>query len=122
MAEVLLFNPKTLAQMFLDSYAKRQDIERLKGEGWLENPRLVHMHHPLMKKDVMIPVQDRKMWEDKGYYAEPTMIYHPTEQTRMVSAEEAKRAFTKGWYASPAHFPGNDIGKIKTPNVMKEAV
>lgn len=120
MQELLMFHPKTLDQRWMSPH-KHQEIETLKSEGWIENPCLVHMHHPLLKKDVNIPVQDRKMWEEKGYYAEPTMIYHPTDGTKQVSAEDAKRAFKNGWYASPAFFPGNDIGAIKTPNVSKEA-
>ena len=61
------------------------------------------------------------MWELKGYYANPTMIYHPVDGTKMVSSEDAKRACKNGWYDSPAKFPGNDVGKITTPNVSKEA-
>lgn len=124
MSEILMFNSKTLEQRFINPQ-KREEIESLKNEGWIQNPCLVHMHHTRpaggMPRDVNIPVQDRKLWEDKGYYAEPTMIYHPIEATKMVSSEDAKKALKNGWYASPAHFPGNDIGAIKTPNVMKEA-
>ena len=119
MSELLMFNPKSLEQRFLNPH-KTNEIETLKEEGWVSNPCLVHMHHPALHKDVNIPVQDRKLWEEKGYYAEPTYIYHPTEGTKVVSSADAKLALTKGWYASPAHFPGNDVGKLKTL-VMKEA-
>lgn len=119
MSELLMFNAKTLEMRFLNPH-KHQEIESLKEEGWVPNPTLVHMHNPSLKKDVNIPVQDRKMWEEKGYYAEPTFIYHPTEGTKVVSADDAKLALKKGWYASPAFFPGNDVGALKTL-VMKEA-
>lgn len=120
--EVLMFNPNNLAQMFL-SAGNKNDIDKLKGNGWIQNPRLIDMYHAHYKKHVMIPVQDRKAWEMKGYYAEPTMIYHPKEPTKMVSAEDAKKAINNGWYLSPAHFPGENSDKgIKTPNIQKEAV
>lgn len=121
MSELLMFNPNTLAQHFLSAH-NTHEIEKMKEQGWVTNPRLVNMYHPEFKKYVMVPVQDQKIWEVKGYFADPTVIYHPTEATRMVSAVEAKKAYNHGWYASPAHFPGNSEGKIKTPNVMKEAV
>jgi hypothetical protein len=119
MSELLMFNAKTLEQRFLNPH-NRQEIESLKEQGWIQNPTLVHMHHPRLNKDVNIMVQDRTLWEEKGYYAEPTMIYHPNDGTRMVSAEDAKKALKNGWYASPAHFPGNDVGRLKTL-VLKEA-
>ena len=123
MAEVLFFNQKTLEMRYVHSH-ESEKRERLREEGWLENPTLVHMHHSRpgggMVPDVNIPVQDQKLWEDKGYYAKPTMIYHPKDGTVMVSAVDAEKALKNGWYASPAHFPGNSEGKLKTL-VLKEA-
>lgn len=119
--ETLMFNPSNLAQLFI-SASNRNDIDKLKEQGWVQNPKLIDMYNPHYKKHVMIPVQDQKPWEAKGYYAEPTMIYHPKEATQMVSSADAQKAIKNGWYLSPAHFPGNSEGKIKTPNVMKEAV
>jgi hypothetical protein len=124
MQEVLMFNRKTREQRYMSS-ANHQEIERLREEGWLNNPKMIHMHHPLLRKDESIPIDERKQWEEKGYFAEPTIIYHPNQggspKTEMVSSEDAKRALKNGWYASPAQFPGNDIGKIKTAGIMKEA-
>jgi len=121
MQEVLMFNRNTREQRYL-SAARHNEIEKLREDGWLYNPRLVQMHHPVLKKDVTVVTDERKEYENKGYYADPTMIYHPDgPQTKQVSLEDAKRAFKNGWYASPSEFPGNDIGKIKTANVMKEA-
>ena len=123
MSDILFFNQKSLEMRYVAAH-KNEEKERLRNEGWVENPSLVHMHHPRPQggqaPDVNIPVQDQKMWEDKGYYAKPTMIYHPNEGTKMVSEEDAKKAFKNGWYASPAFFPGNDLGALKT-RVMKEA-
>jgi hypothetical protein len=120
---ILYFNVRTLEMRYINPH-KKEERDRLKEEGWLENPSLVHMHHPRpgggLVSDVNIPVQEQKIWEAKGYYAKPTMIYHPSEGTQMVSEEDAKKAFKNGWYASPAHFPGNEPGKLKTL-VSKEA-
>jgi hypothetical protein len=118
MNELLMFNPETLHQQYITP--NKNDIDKLKERGWVENPKLVDMYHPSLSKHVMIPVQDVKMWEMKGYFAEPTMIYHPTEATKMVSSADAKKAIQNGWYLSPAHFPGNSEGKIKTLT-LKEA-
>lgn len=118
--ETIMFNPTNLAYTFL-SVADKNNIDKLKEQGWIQNPRLIDMFNPEYQKHVMVPVQERKIWETKGYYAEPTMIYHPKEPTQMVSSENAKKAIQNGWYLSPAHFPGNSEGKIKTPNIMKEA-
>ena len=123
MSELLMYNPRTLEMRYISSH-QGEVKERLEGEGWIPNPCLIHMHHPRpaagQQPDVNIPVQDKKTWEDKGYYANPTMIYHPLEGTKAVSEEDAKKAFKNGWYASPAMFPGNDLGKLKTL-VSKEA-
>ncbi len=120
MNEVLMFNPNSLAQQFI-SGGNKNDIDKLKEAGWVQNPRLVNMYNPHYKKYVMVPIQDQKLWETKGYFSEPTMIYHPKDGTEMVSSEEAKKRTGRGWYLSPAHFPGNSEGAIKTPNVQKEA-
>lgn len=119
MTETLMFNPTTLAQMFI-SASNTNDIGKLKEQGWIQNPKLIDMFDPNYKKYVMIPVQDRKLWEAKGYYAEPTFIYHPTEGTEMVSAEEAKKRQNRGWYLSPAHFPGNSEGNLKNAHLLKK--
>ena len=121
MSEVLMFNPNTLEQYFANPH-KKEEINKMKERGWIENPRLVHMYHPHSRDNKMVMVQERKIWESKGYYAEPTFLYHPTETngTQLFPADEVSKMLTKGWYRSPAHFPGNSEGKLKTL-VMKEA-
>lgn len=120
MAEVLMFNPNDLAYFFINS-AESSKIDKMRSDGFIMNPRLQNMYNPDLKKYVMIPVQNQKEWENKGYYAEPTMIYHPKDGTRMVSHDDAKKALSNGWYSNPAHFPGNSEGRLKTL-VLKEAV
>lgn len=119
MAELLMFHPDTLAQQFISP--NKNDIDKLKALGWVENPKLVAMYHPGTKTHVMVMVQDRKTWENKEYFAEPTIVYHPKEmEPKLVSSEEAKKMLNNGWYSSPAHFPGNSEGKLKTLT-LKEA-
>lgn len=120
MSETMMFNVNTREQRYMSS-ADHQKIESLKAEGWLSNPRLVHMHNPRLNKDFPALRDEIKTFEDQGYYCDPTMIYHPEKGTKKVSGEDARKALKNGWYASPAHFPGNDVGVIKTPGVMKEA-
>lgn len=114
MSEVIMFNKNDLAYFILP-IGDRSNIERMKENGFIQNPRLVAIYHEIMNDHKMVPVQELKTWEDKGYYAEPTMIYSPTEPTRMVSSAEAKKACNNGWYLSPAHFPQNNRsdGKLK---------
>ena len=119
MSEVLFFNAKTAEMRFVNPH-KYQEVENMKADGWMQNPTMIHMHNPSLNAHVSRPVQERKIWEERGYYAEPTFIYHPEEGTKMVSLDDAKKAYKMGWYASPAHFPGNDIGVLKT-RVSKEA-
>lgn len=118
--DVLMFNPADRAYFFI-SQSDSSKIDKMLADGFIRNPRLVAMFNDSTKRHVMVPIQEVSEWENKGYFAEPTMIYHPTEPTRMVSAEDAKKAFGKGWYASPAQFPGNSEGKLKTLT-LKEAV
>ena len=33
----------------------------------------------------------------------PTRVHHPTEESKVVSAEEAQELFTKGWYPRRKH-------------------
>lgn len=106
MSEVVMFNKNDLAYFILQSN-DRASIDKMKDNGFIENPKLVNMYHRDLKKYVMVPVQDTKLWEEKGYFAEPTMIYNPKEETQMVSSSEAKKACANGWYLSPEHFPEN---------------
>jgi len=107
MNELLMFNPVDSAYFFI-SASNTQDIERMQGNGFVKNPKLVAMYRPDDKKHIMVMVQDTKKYESQGYFAEPTMIYHPKEPTQMVSAVDAKKACNNGWYLSPAQFPQNN--------------
>lgn len=118
--EVALFNPNDMAY-FMVNAGQRQEIDKMKSMGFVETQRLTSMYHPGYKKYAMVLPADEKVWEDKGYFSHPTMVYRPSElEPRLVSEKEAKKLLGEGWYASPAHFPGNSEGKLKTLT-LKEA-
>lgn len=105
--EILMYNPANQAQLFIGAQ-QSQSIEKLEAEGWVKSPRLIAMYQPEFKKHVMVRIgEEQRAFENRGYYAEPTIIYHPKDGERTVSAEEAKKALKNGWYNSPAHLPGN---------------
>lgn len=111
--EILMYNPGNQAQLYVGS-GNNQAMENLLKEGWVKNPALVAMYHPEYKKHLMVQRgEEQRSFENRGYFSEPTFIYHPKDGTLMVSAEDAKKAMNNGWYASPAHFPGNSGNKLK---------
>lgn len=120
MSQVLYFNPTTLHQQFVAAGSSAV-IDRLVSDGWIANPRLIHMRHEGRNDDKMVQVEDREIWKAKGYYAEPTYIYHPDKGSRVVPADEAKKLLTQGWYASPAHFPSNHSVTTSGKSSGKEA-
>jgi hypothetical protein len=105
MSEVLFFNPSNLHQQFVDTTNQRV-IDKLLEAGWVRNPRLIHMHNPVMQDDKLVLIADRPTWENKGYYAEPTYVYHPTEGAKVVPAEQAKKMLNQGYFSNPNQFPG----------------
>lgn len=116
----IFYNPSTQAQIPVP-VANSQAMENLINTGWVKNPILVAMYNKEYKKHVMVQLgEEVKRFEGRGYFAEPTMIYHPKDGTDIVGAAEAKKAIQNGWYLSPAEFLGNSQGKHKTL-VMKEA-
>jgi hypothetical protein len=117
MAKVLMFHPISLEQLFVDPNADAA-IGQLKEHGYIENPRLVAMHHPHHRKDVIVRTEDKETWEQRGYYAEPTIVYHPTHGQKQVSGEEAKKLYSQGWYDTPAKFPGNSEGTMKAKSTL----
>jgi hypothetical protein len=125
MSEVIMFNKNDLAYFVLPA-GDRHNIEKMKEQGFVYNPKLVAVFHPTHNDHKMIMIQDVKLWEEKGYFAEPTMIYHPKEHApKMVSSSDAAKAIQNGWYLSPAQFPGNEEGQgLKTTGTLrlKEAV
>ena len=120
-SEVFMFKPSDFEQRWVSPHA-REEISKLKEQGWLENPPTIHMYHPGTRDNKTVLVSDKRTWENKGYYAEPVYLYTPKEiEPQRFPREEAKKMLAKGgWYESPAHFPGNEEGKLKTLT-LKEA-
>lgn len=119
--ETALYNRNDNAY-FMFNAGDRQKIDEMKEKGFIESSRLVAMYHETYKKHLNVLPQDVKLYEEKGYYADPTYIYHPEEhEPKMVSAVEAKKAINNGWYLSPAQFPGNEEGAagLKTLGTLK---
>lgn len=120
MTDILFFFPATREMRYINPI-NRPEMEKLEEKGWAKNPTLFHFYHPVLKKWETDMAENKALWEAKGYITNAKYIYHPTDGTKLVSVEDAKRAYNNGWYDSPAKFPGNDIGKITTPNISKEA-
>lgn len=118
MAQIMMFNPSNLHQQLVDSN-RSSDIDRLVDLGWMKNPPLIHVHHDGYNDDKMVLPQDVPTWENKGYFANPTWVYHPQEGAKMVSDKEAKKLCSQGYYNSPAQFPGNAEGTIRGNNTLK---
>ena len=104
-----MYNPANQHQLFVSPQAS-QSIENLMKEGWVQAnlQQMVNMYHPGYKKHVFVRQGDeQRSFEEKGYFSEPTTIYHPTEGQKYVPYSEAKKMYGKGWYDNPAKFPGN---------------
>lgn len=117
MSKVMIFNPTNLEQREVSE----NDADRAVNEyGWVrvggEN-ELVAVYHPGQNKHATILTRDLPQWEGKGFYANPTLVYHPEEGSRMVSAEEAKELMNDGWYDSPAKF-----SKATSEQIVDKAV
>jgi hypothetical protein len=88
--------------------------------GWVRTGganELLAIYHPGQRDHKVILKRDLPVWESKGYFAEPTVVYHPEEGEKLVSAEEAKGLLNDGWYDSPAHF-----SKASTKAIVEKAV
>ena len=121
MSKILIFNPATLEQREVPD----RDAERAVNElGWVRVGGanvLVAIHHPGMNDHKMVLQRDLPTWENKGYYVEPTWIYHPEEGPRMVSASQAREIVGKnGWCESPADFTKAE--KVALKDAVAKAV
>jgi len=104
MQKVMIFNPANLEQREVSE----SDADKAEKEyGWVRvggANELVAVYHPGQNLHATILKRDLPVWASKGYYAEPTIVYHPEEGSRMVSAEQAKAMLNDGWYDSPAKY------------------
>lgn len=101
---IMMFNPANFDQRLID-VSSTTLIDQLKEKGWKENPPLVSMYHPGQRLHKTVMVEQRADWEARGYFAEPTVVYHPEHGSRTVSREHAQKLLSDGWFDSPAAYP-----------------
>ena len=117
MAKVMLFkrglHSKELDMRYLDDVEQKNHVEKFKAAGYLENPPIVFMYHPETKEQLPIHAEDRPVLEMRGFFANPTWVYHPELGSKIVSFDEAQQLLQSGWYDNKAKFPGNYMGVSK---------
>ena len=117
MTKIMIFNPASLEQREVSP----NDADRAERElGWVKlggANELVAIYNPGQNDHKAVLKRDLPVWESKGYYAEPTMVYHPEEGARTVSAEQAKALLSDGWADTPAKF-----SKASTESIVDKAV
>lgn len=113
MTKILYFHRDSLEQAFLDDEQHRNVIKEYEEKGWIANPPLVHMYNPRNRKNAIVHIDDAGIFEEKGYYRNPTWVYHPEQEPQMVSAEQAAKMYSKGYYDNPSKFPGANLGVAK---------
>lgn len=120
---VMIFNPTTLEQReVIEADADRAVNEN----GWVRAGganELLAVYHPGHATHKVVLKRDYPVWEQKGYYAGPTILYSPTDGETMVSADQAEKMLGKGWYATPADFPTAEAQALanKATKAAKEA-
>jgi hypothetical protein len=99
-------------------------INRLTESGYRKTEKydLVAIYSPSLNDHQTILRSDLQSWLGRGYYAEPTVVYHPEQGKRTVSAEEAKHLYSQGWFDSPAKFSKADTNALveKAVKELKE--
>lgn len=90
------------------------EVDRAIAGGWRKINRydLVSVYNPNLKEHKAVLRSDVNTWINMGYYAEPTVVYHPELGARTVSSIEASHLMENGWYDSPAKFPKNDAQAV----------
>lgn len=109
MDTIFMYNPADQSQLFVPS-GNSSGLETLREQGWVRCnlSQMVNMYNPELKKHLFVRQgEEQRHFEQKGYFSEPTTIYHPSEGTKYVPYTEAKKMYGKGWYDNPAKFPGN---------------
>ena len=103
MATQLMYHPATDAIEEADEAAAARKQEA----GWqpVDKHELVAVYHPDLHAHKTVLRATATAYLNRGYYAEPTWVYHPDEAPRMVSADQAEHMLADGWYDSPAKFP-----------------
>jgi hypothetical protein len=105
MSKVMIIHPETLELREVSP----NDASKAKEEfGYLQvgvDTQLVAMFNPSANKHVNVPESRVNSYEQNGYFANPTWVYHPEQEMQLVPAEQAKKMIGKdGWCESPADF------------------
>jgi hypothetical protein len=117
MSLVLFYNPGNQHIMEADE----RDTEKLGNSGFrrVERYELVAVFNPGLNQHKTVLKADLQTWLNQGYYAEPTVVYHPEKGSMTVSAENAQELYKQGWYDTPAKFPTSTlVGVSGAPLVM----
>jgi hypothetical protein len=121
MTNILMYNTATQALMEVPDH----EADRFRESGWqrVEGYDLVAVYSPTLNRHRTVLKADVRTWLNQGYYAEPTVVYHPEQGARTVSADEAAHLYGEGWYDTPAKFPRPDArAAVETAvKAMKEA-
>lgn len=91
--------------------AEERDVERLTASGFRKVDRhdLVAVFNPNLNEHRTVMKADLQTWLNLGYYAEPTVVYHPEKPPVTVSADHARELYKQGWYDTPAKFPTSSL-------------
>lgn len=94
-------------------------IERLAESGWRKVSRgdLVAVFNPGLNDHKVVLRTELARWTGAGYYAEPTIVYHPEKGKKMVSADMAEEMCKNGWFDSPAKFKMSTLVSPRGGNI-----
>lgn len=110
MAKIYMYN--TMASVYQEVEESQQSRFEEAGYEKVDKLDLIHVYSPSLNQHKTVLRPDVKNWVNRGYYAEPTVVYHPEKGAVTVSAEEAKEMLKDGWYDTPAAFPKADAEAI----------
>ena len=103
MSKIYMFHMVNNTYEYVDE--GRQAALEESGYQKVDKSDLLAIYNPSTGKHMSVLRSDAKNWINRGFYAEPTVVYHPEQGAKTVSAEEAGVLMKDGWYDSPAKFP-----------------
>lgn len=119
MSKVYMYNKlnSTYQEIESNQQSRFQDL----GYERIDKHDLVAVFNPGLNSHRTVMRADLESWKNRGYFAEPTYIYHPEcREGRLVSAEKAAEMLKDGWYDSPAKIPDNEAMVERAVKQMKK--
>ena len=110
MAKIYMYHPNSA--MFQEVDESRKETLMEGGYEPVDKHDMVAMFNPSTNHHRMMHRADVPAWEKRGYYSEPTVVYHPHLGPKTVSAVEAKELMKDGWADSPARFLKEDAESV----------